>query len=268
MSCLDSNWLFAGDPHGVFDPINTMAELLAPAVTVLLGDYGLEALPLEAAVAPALAASSLWWIPGNHDVRTEAAYDCVFGSALAERNLHGRVVVLDGVRVAGLGGHFQEKVRHPDTGSPAVHTRRQFIATMGRGNVWRGGLPRHKRAVIWPEDVSALRAQKADVLVTHEAPSCHPRGFRVIDELARAMSAGLIVHGHTHLTYRFDAADGRLTVLGVGHRGVTDGAGTAWVPGDRDHIKASGLFTAPANGRPRPAGWLSVPALNTIRRIA
>jgi len=55
-------------------------------------------------------------------------------------------------------------------------------------------------AAIWPEDIETLASQKADILVTHEAPSSHPSGSAVIDELARAMGARLIVHGHHHVT--------------------------------------------------------------------
>jgi len=51
-------------------------------------------------------------------------------------------------------------------------------------------------------------------LVTHEAPSSHPAGNAALDELARAMGARLIVHGHHHVNYRAVAPEG-LRALGV-----------------------------------------------------
>jgi hypothetical protein len=74
---------------------------------------------------------------------------------------------------------------------------------------------------IWPEDVDALSLQKADVLVTHEAPSSHPNGVSVLDDLARAMGARLVVHGHHHITSHARSADG-LRVLGVGDTWAVD----------------------------------------------
>jgi hypothetical protein len=37
------------------------------------------------------------------------------------------------------------------------------------------------------EDLAALEAQTADILVVHDAPSSHPEGFAELDLLARAM---------------------------------------------------------------------------------
>ena len=52
---------------------------------------------------------------------------------------------------------------------------------------------------IWPEDYDYLATQRADILVTHEAPRSHPSGNAALDALARAMGASLIVHGHHHV---------------------------------------------------------------------
>jgi cytosine/adenosine deaminase-related metal-dependent hydrolase len=46
--------------------------------------------------------------------------------------------------------------------------------------------------------VPALSKLRADILVTHEAPSCHPYGFAAIDALARAMGVVRSFHGHQH----------------------------------------------------------------------
>jgi hypothetical protein len=66
------------------------------------------------------------------------------------------------------------------------------MATLGPG--WTdestAALARSLSAMaIWREDIEALAAQRADVLVTHEAPSSHPSGVAVIDALARRMGA-------------------------------------------------------------------------------
>jgi cytosine/adenosine deaminase-related metal-dependent hydrolase len=53
-------------------------------------------------------------------------------------------------------------------------------------------------AAIYPDEFEALAALDADVLVTHEAPSCHPHGFRALDELARSLGVKRSFHGHHH----------------------------------------------------------------------
>ena len=85
---------------------------------------------------------------------------------------------------------------------------------------------------IWPEDVDALAAQKADVLVTHEAPSSHPAGVRVLDDLARAMGAQLVVHGHHHITSHARAEDG-LRVQSVGDAWAVTADGTVVWRGEK-----------------------------------
>ena len=46
-----------------------------------------------------------WFIHGNHDTDSDANYDHLIGSALADRNLHGRVALVDGIRIACLDGN-------------------------------------------------------------------------------------------------------------------------------------------------------------------
>ena len=53
-------------------------------------------------------------------------------------------------------------------------------------------------AAIYPEDVESLSKLRADILVTHEAPSCHPHGFALIDEFARSLQVARTFHGHQH----------------------------------------------------------------------
>jgi len=95
---------------------------------------------------------------------------------------------------------------------------------------------------IWPEDVERLAAEKADILVTHEAPSSHRSGAAVLDDLARAMGARLVVHGHHHTSYRATAPDG-LQAQGVAAAWGTSLAGqTTWQGDKQRHL-------------PRAASW-------------
>jgi predicted phosphodiesterase len=60
---------------------------------------------------------------------------------------------------------------------------------------------------------------RADVLVTHEAPSNHEFGFPVIDELAERMGVKMIVHGHHHRAYEATLPNG-IAVVGVAKAGM------------------------------------------------
>lgn len=187
---------FCGDPHGRFAHIIEAVLVHRPAAIVLLGDVQ-AAEPLEVALRSIIDLTEVWWIHGNHDTDSDTDYDHLFGSALAERNLHGRVVEVAGVRIAGLGGIFRGQVwAAPD--QPRYPSGEVFLARCGKGNRWRGGLPRKHRSSIFPSDCEALLQMKADVLVSHEAPSCHPHGFRAIDELAVSLGARMAYHGHHH----------------------------------------------------------------------
>ena len=104
---------------------------------------------------------------------------------------------IGGVRVAGLPGVFKPRVWYPraDEAShriepPRFHTRAAFLRALPPDEHWRGGLPLWHRDTIFPEDVERLRAERFDVLVTHEAPSLHPNGYAVIDRLAEETARG------------------------------------------------------------------------------
>ena len=104
--------LFCGDPHGNFDHIAWAVCAFQPKAIVLLGDIEAQR-PLHFTLDCILRQTDVWWIPGNHDTDNEENYDNLFGSELSDRNLHGRVIEIDGVRIAGLGGVFRGQVwRH------------------------------------------------------------------------------------------------------------------------------------------------------------
>jgi len=72
---------------------------------------------------------------------------------------------------------------------------------MNRGPYqWRDGQKPNPslHAAIYPDDVAALSKLRADILVTHEAPGCHPYGFAALDDLARSMRVARSFHGHHH----------------------------------------------------------------------
>ena len=219
--------VFIGDIHRRWDLVaRGLTTLARPARhVVLLGDMECTA-PLDRLVAPILAhGAGLHWIFGNHD--SDGGPEMLANLVDPARNpltsagaLHGRVVEIGGLRVAGLGGTFNTRVWTPPR-PPRLHGRAELAEDMTRlGPGWSAdsaaALGRTLAALaIWPEDVAALVEQRADILVTHEAPSSHPAGVAALDELARAMGARLVVHGHHHVGYRAHSGDG-LAVQGVG----------------------------------------------------
>lgn len=223
--------LFCGDVHGAFDHINEVALKFRPDAMVLLGDLQPEA-PIEELLGPALATTKIWWIPGNHDTDTDEYYDRLWLGPLEKYNLHGRVADICGVRVAGLGGVFRGQVWMPEKDAKIrynYYSPQQLTRRVGASHLWRGGLPRRHRSTIFPSMVAHLASQKADILVTHEAPSCHPKGFVMIDRLAKAMGVKTMFHGHQHEDRVYGTWDGRL-VRAVGFRGVVDMHGRVMMP--------------------------------------
>ena len=101
---------------------------------------------------------------------------------------------------------------------------KQYLARCGKGNQWRGGLPLTHRSTIFPDDYERLVKQRADILVTHEAPSAHPHGFAAIDDLARSLGVKKTFHGHHHDQLDYSAERTRLgfDAFGVGFRGIFD----------------------------------------------
>ena len=225
--------IFIGDIHQDWHHVEAgLAALPAPPhAAILLGDIEC-ARPLDQLAAPLLDRGiAVYWIHGNHDYDTGP--EMWANLAEPERNpltsagaLHARVIDIAGVRVAGLGGAFLPHV-WPANAPPRLHRRAQLAADLA---VSRPDLDPPQVAsfthflsstAIWPEDMDALARQRAEILVTHEAPSSHPEGVGVLDELARAMGARLIVHGHHHVTSYAQADDG-LRVLGVGDTWAVD----------------------------------------------
>ena len=247
--------VFIGDIHQMWDRVERGLSRLTtqPKAAVILGDVQCDR-PLDVLAAPLLSRGiAVHWIFGNHDndggpgmwrFLTERDHNPV----TAERCLHASIAEVEGVRIAGLGGTFRPRIWEPPA-PPRLHGRSELpedVRQMGRG--WR---PEHIEALvhslgttsIWPEDYDYLASQRADILVTHEAPSSHPSGNAALDALARAMGVRLIVHGHHHVNYLATAPDG-LQALGVAAAwGATAGGDILWEGEAPRHLTAS------------PEGW-------------
>lgn len=244
--------LYCGDPHSKFDHIVEAAAQTKASAVVLLGDLEPRR-PLHEELAALIELGvPVWYIHGNHDADSDALWERMWGSELADRNLHGRVVTLpNGQRLAGLGGVFRKSVWYPSSsaaqrGAPAFRSMSEHASSTPRQDRWGGsGPPRRHWGTIYPETVDHLAKQEANVLITHEAPGYHPHGFELLDTLAQAMGVKVMVHGHHH--DRLDSS-GRWTrqgfkSFGIGLRGITamntEGKAEVIVPGELDDARDS-----------------------------
>ena len=225
---------FCGDNHGEFAHIIAAVKRHRPSAIVLVGDVQAKN-PLHIEIAEILDVTAVYWIPGNHDTDSEQNYDNLFGSDLADRNLHGRVVNIEGVRIAGLGGIFREKVWLPP-GEPIYNSAKDYLRVAGKGNRWRGGLPLRHRSTIFYDDYLRLSRLSADVLVTHEAPGAHPQGKEALELLAITMSATKLYHGHTHDSLPY--YNQQIQLCGVGLCGITSLDGEKIIPGALDEARS------------------------------
>jgi len=218
--------LFAGDPHGDFNPLIAAVHEYKPEAVVLLGDYDLEK-PLEDYLQAIVDLTDVWWIAGNHDFLTPGNYTNLFHSALADRSLHLKVIEIAGMRIAGLGGIFLGRVWYPPR--PPVWTDKQHFLSTRKNPSRYNGLSLKYQSAIWHNEFEALKSLKADILVTHEAPGSHKYGFSAISDLAAAMGVKHIFHGHLHENYS-DTVKKNINVYGVADKAVADLAGNILKP--------------------------------------
>lgn len=191
---------FVGDPHNRFEHVEAILQEAvetgsAPRWIVFLGDQDFEGQSMRDVVAHLKLIHpdvQVAYIHGNHDADTHEKWallhNCVDAVAL-----HGRVTELDGIRVAGLGGNFMGRVWAPPK-EVMIATRKQGLTKRPSGKQANPKL----NGAIYPDEYLRLASQKADILVTHEAPSCHHHGWPVLDDLARSMGVYRVFHGHTH----------------------------------------------------------------------
>ncbi|WP_394752595.1 metallophosphoesterase [Crenothrix sp.] len=190
--------LFAGDPHGNFKPLIAAVHEHKPEAVVLLGDYDLDT-PLESCLHEIIDITQIWWIPGNHDFETPSKYKNLFHSALADKSLHLKVIEIAGVKIVGLGGIFLGRVWYPPM-QPKWKDKAHYLG-MQKLNAKNVDMSLKYKSAIWHDEFHALKALKADILVSHEAPGSHRHGFHVIGDLAAAMNVKTIFHGHLHENY-------------------------------------------------------------------
>jgi len=231
-------WIL-GDNHGIFDYVlkTVHASDERPAAVIFLGDLECP-IPFSDCVADIEAAGiECWVIPGNHDTDTAENYRNLYGdSFFQERNLHGRIVEIAGLRVAGLGGIFREKIWDPDSDEmPAIRNWQKLVATQNakRPNRLRieqptveqiatDGVLRKHASAIFHDDWLHLYGQQADILVTHEAPDCHQYGYKAITALAQSLKVKFSFHGHMHEDRKYDSEHLGFQAVSVGFLGVSD----------------------------------------------
>ncbi|WP_327210355.1 metallophosphoesterase family protein [Rhizobium leguminosarum] len=215
---MTSRALIFGDNHGSFREVKRAASFVDPEdppVCIFVGDFDLER-PLEAELKPLLdQGCEIVHVHGNHDAEP-GYFENLFGSALAHTNVHASVVEIDGVRIAGLGGTFLGKFWHPhDRSDRVVHQSRRAWIEANPKAAESAIIARQLRCAIFPEDYDALSELRADVLLTHEAPSVHRYGFEELDLLAEIIGANTIIHGHHHRAYDAELSSG-VRVIGMG----------------------------------------------------
>ena len=264
---------FLGDVHGNFDhilPAISEGSEDEQKTVIFLGDMEPQT-PFEDCIRPLLDTGvAVWMIHGNHDTDSEENWRNLQDSQ--HRNLHGRVVEIEGLRVAGLGGIFRGDIWYPDHvptfdgaknhrnyAAYEKHVRqtcglKNRLSKMDRiqmeavpspqwqgmllGKSAQGKLLKH-RSSIFPDVYDVLADQQADLLVTHEAPSCHRFGFATIDLLAQSMGVKTLFHGHHHISQDYAEWMERLGFMAysVGFCGISNQHGKVVMPGDLDQHK-------------------------------
>jgi predicted phosphodiesterase len=236
---------FLGDVHGQIDHVlpALRARQDTAAHVIFLGDIDAKR-PFEDEIRPLTDAGiNVWLIHGNHDTDNRISWENLQGSA--HRSVSGRVVEIEGFRVAGLGGVFRGEVWHPDwpakvDGTPRLRNYDEYIGWLknktpprNHASVKDTNKALKHLSTIFPDTYDQLADQKADILVTHEAPSCHPHGFELIDLLAQSMGVKLVFHGHHHDSLNYEEWEPELgfRAYGVGYRGITDMQGVRVVAG-------------------------------------
>lgn len=212
--------LFAGDPHGSYDHIYPFVREQENVALIILGDLQLTTTDELDKLAQHC---DIWFIHGNHDSKTISAFDAIWGSEWQSRNLHNRIVDIQGTRIAGLGGVFRGQIWMPPN-RPMFFDPIHYCQYSPQEKIWRGGVPLRHRTSIFPSDIEILENQQADVLICHEAPKPHPMGFQIINDLAMKMGVKQVFHGHHHenFTYRTKYP---YKITNVGFRSLADAEG-------------------------------------------
>ncbi|MBT8216978.1 MAG: metallophosphoesterase [Acidimicrobiia bacterium] len=191
------------------DPTLTAARLrdIKPDLVIGCGDLGMDYLDYVSSAANAC----LVYVPGNHDpdlrFRAPASrpgalvFDEVWGNAqpddekreLAGINADGRIVQVNGLSIAGLGGSIRYKQ------GPNQYTQRE-MARRARNIKWRARLARK------PVDIFIAHSPPAGLGDEDDGPH---RGFESFIPLVEALQPKLMLHGHIH-PHGFEKPDRQL----------------------------------------------------------
>ncbi|MBI6885141.1 metallophosphoesterase family protein [Pseudomonas putida] len=215
---------FIGDVHGSLEHVIRMVKAHRPQAIIFLGDLECS-LPLDMILRSIIDLTEIWFIPGNHDSDRPSYWHNLHGNSLSDRNLHGRVVNIAGHRVAGLGGTFEAMAWLPGAQDTGIQNYQDFLESLGRRPQHEDIIKtkkQHALSAIYPDDYFSLAMESADILVCHEAPSCHPYGYSEIDDLASTMGVRMVIHGHHHdaLDYRSDWSRMGFEAYGVAFRSI------------------------------------------------
>lgn len=250
-----------GDPHGEFTHILSAIDQYHPKAVLILGDL-VPSCSLDE-IFKNVKDTEVYWIPGNHDTDTDLIYDRLWRSKFAHHNLHGVVQEICGVRVAGLGGVFRGQIWMPPQ-EPTYPSPGLFLRKLGKKVMWRGGLPRRHRSTIFYSVYERLAANRADILITHEAPSMHGKGFAAIDKLAVKLGVKMVFHAHQHESKVY-ASGASFGARGLGLRGIIDLDGNVIEPAQVDPRL---LYGENALGGTTPRGYLGRKPAYKFRRFS
>lgn len=240
---------FLGDVHGRIGHVlpAIRRDGARSAHVIFLGDIDAPR-PFEEEIRPLLDAGvGVWFIQGNHDTDQPSNWDNLQDSM--HRSLEGRVVEIEGVRVAGLGGVFRGEIWYPDRGvaaneAPVIRNYEEFFTYQKtktpprlHNSIKNTGNALKHCSSIFPDTYDQLGNQKADILVTHEAPSCHKYGFQTLDLLAQVMGVRTLFHGHHHINLDYPGCEQSLGfhAYGVGLRAIIDMRGR-WIAGGQSEV--------------------------------
>lgn len=232
---------FVGDVHGEFKYVarSLVAANVQPSWIVFVGDIDISHKPFRDVLEPIKRwdpAIRVAFIPGNHDADSYEHWEMLHDSGDAI-SIHGQVVEMEGIRVAGLGGHFVGRVWMPPS-EPLFRSREEALS--GGAFRYRGGQrpsPTYLSA-IYVAEVGRLSQRRADILVTHEAPSCHPYGHAELDRLARSVRAQRMFHGHHHddrtAAYALQREQLGFDVIGLRACAIKNGLGEVIFQGEKN----------------------------------
>lgn len=222
--------IIGGDPHGNFSPLLRAIKEHKPCAVLLVGDIEAEKNLDE--IFP--EDTNLWWIHGNHEFENEQMWQNIVTSKWGNNNLHNRVIEIDGQRIAGIGGTFNKHLWLPP--EMPIHDNYASWEEANKNDKYFHTKKNDAIGAIFYDDYIQMMDMKADILITHEAPTCHPYGNEAIDELAQAMGIQKLFHGHHHdnLDYSDDIDRLGFHVHGVGKAGVTAINGQVLIKGLMD----------------------------------